>query len=391
MLIAGTNGKGSVAALVDASLRAAHYRVVRSTSPHLVNPCERITIDGNPIPDEELAEYLVEIESQAQGLVPPTYFEALVAATFLAARSHRADALVLEVGMGGRLDATNACSPLVSVVTRIGLDHTRELGPFVGGIAGEKAGILRPNRPGVVAPQRPAAWAVLFESARKVGAKFVSVEDVARIVHSRFLGLDGHELECQTTRDRYAFRLPLAGEHQIDNAQTALVACEEFAALGFAALNRSAIENGFSRVVWPGRLESFRIPGQEGMVLLDAAHNRDGCLALAGFLKQLGTPYALLFGCLADKPVRALLEPLLAGARRLVATSPESPRALPASEVAALAESLSSVPRTLEPDPRKALMHLLHGPEPLKVVAGSLYLVGPIRTLVGELVERAAR
>lgn len=385
LLIGGTNGKGSVAALTDAALRQAGYRVVRSTSPHLVDPCERITIEGKPIPDPELLDYLQTVESHARDLVAPTYFEAVIAATFLVARSHRADVLVLEVGMGGRLDATNVSSPLVSVITPIGLDHTQELGNSVEAIAREKAGILRPGRTAVIAPQLPAAWSVLTEVAEAVGAHLVSVADTAHTLCHRFLGLNGHELQCRTNQGLYTFHLPLAGEHQVDNARTALVACEALRAAGFSALDRKAVEEGFERVSWPGRLEAFRLPGYRGTVLIDGAHNQDGCKALARFLGRLDLPYALLFGCLRDRAPGELLAPLASKATRLVATTPPSPRALEASKVVEATQNPSSSYVFLEPEPESALFRLLEGPEPLKVIAGSLYLVGHLRPRLCEL------
>lgn len=380
VLVGGTNGKGTVTALVDSALRAAGYRVLRSTSPHLVEPHERISIAGNPIQDAELAAHLHQIEHSARTLSPPTYFEALIAASLLAAREHAVDAIVLEVGMGGRLDATNATEPLLSVVTRVGLDHTRELGPTLGAIAGEKAGIFRSGRPAVVGEQPPAAWAVLATSARRIGAEFVAIEQATRVEHSSFLGLEGHDLSITTAGRVYRLRLRLAGAHQIENARTALVACERLARFGFPALDQRAIEAGFEAVHWPARLESFRLQGRDGVVLLDAAHNPDGCAALGRFLAALGTPYRLLFGCLADKPARDLLAPLLAGSLFLITTTAASPRATDAAELARLAGELSSIPVVAEPDPEQALELLLKEPSALAVVAGSIYLVGPLRS-----------
>jgi dihydrofolate synthase/folylpolyglutamate synthase len=376
-IVAGTNGKGSVTALVEAALGAAGYRTLATTSPHLVSAHERIRIAGADIGEPALAATLARVLDAATPESHPTYFEALIAAAFLAGASARAEALVLEVGMGGRLDATNAADPLVSTVTRIALDHVAELGDTLAAIAGEKAGVFRPGRPAVVAAQEPEADRALAAAAARTGARLRRVVDSVAVRRAEFRGLAGHALELETARGAYRIELALAGEHQVDNACAALATAEELAAAAFPRLDRAAIERGFAAARWPARLESLPA-GAAGTVLLDAAHNPDGCRALARFLARLDRPYALLFGALADKRIEAMLPPLAAQATAVVLARPDSPRA---ADPAALLPLLgaSGAAATVEPEPERALERALERSPGLVVACGSLYLVGRVR------------
>lgn len=381
VLIAGTNGKGSVAALLDAALAAGGYSTLRATSPHLTRPHERVRLRGAPIDEPRLAQLLARVLAAAPALTPPTYFEALVAAAFLAGAEAAVDAQVLEVGLGGRLDATNAADATVAVVTRIGLDHVAELGPTLGAIAREKAGVFRPGAPAVVGAQPAEAAAALAAAAAAAGAPLVRAAALVAIERAAFRGLDGHRLELATRGASYRLDLALAGEHQVDNAVTALAAAEQLAALGFPALDRTAVERGFAAARWPGRLEAVTAPGG-ATVLFDAAHNADGCAALARFLERLGRPFALLFGALADKQIEAMLPPLADRATAVVLTRPDSPRALDPAELVRRAGALARPPR-LEVEPRRALEVALAASPGLLVVAGSITLVGPLRGALG--------
>ncbi len=379
LLVAGTNGKGSVAVLVDFALRAAGYETVLATSPHLVRPHERIRLDGAEIGEPALASILERVVRAAPAATPPTYFEALVAAAFLAGAEAGVDAFVLEVGLGGRLDATNACEPAVSVVTRVALDHRAELGSSLAAIAIEKAGVFRRDRVAVVAAQSADAAAALTAAAHAVGARERKVSATVRTRRHRSRGLGGHELKLETALDRYHFELALAGDHQVDNAHAALAACEELARAALPRLQTSAIERGFSAARWPGRLESIAVRGTAITLLLDAAHNPDGCAALARFLAALGRPHLLLFGALADKEARAMLAQLAPAATAIVLTRPESPRALDPRELARECGPGAIV----ECDPHAAADCALElarnrGVD-LVVAGGSIYLIGPLR------------
>ncbi len=378
-IVAGTNGKGSVVALLDAALGAAGYRCATATSPHLVAPHERIRIAGADLAEPALAEALDRVLSAAPAGEPPTYFEALVAAGFLAGAAAGVDLFLLEVGMGGRLDATNAAAPVVSTVTRIGFDHTAELGSTLARIAAEKAGVLRAGRAAVIAPQAPEADAALAHAATAVGARLRRVAASVEVAAAEFRGLAGHALELVTARARYRFDLALAGVHQVDNAATALAAAEELAAAGFERLDAGAIARGFAAARWPCRLEALAAGDRRTTVLLDAAHNPDGCAALAAFLDRLERPFTLLFGALADKDLGGMLPPLAARAARVVLTRPDSPRAAePEALLATLGGARAAV--QVEPDLVRALALASGAAGPGLVVAcGSLDPVGRLR------------
>jgi dihydrofolate synthase/folylpolyglutamate synthase len=378
LLVAGTNGKGSIAALVERALAAAGYRTLLATSPHLLRPHERIRIAGSAIAEPDLAAALERTLAAATAATAPTYFEALVAAGFLAAAESGVDALVVEVGLGGRLDATNAAEPAVSTVARIALDHTAELGGTLALIAREKAGIFRRGRPAVLAAQEPAAERALAQVAREVGAPLRRARDTVAVAAAEFRGLAGHSLTLETAHAAYRFELPLAGEHQVDNAAAALATAEELGFAAFPRLDPRAIERGFAACRWPGRLETVSLPAPYPTVLLDGAHNPDGCAALARFLARLARPYALLFGALADKQVAAMLPALAAGADAIVLTRAPSPRAVDPAALRPLAARAS-----VEPDPERALARALDHAPGLLVVCGSLYLVGAARAALG--------
>lgn len=378
VLVAGTNGKGSVAALLESIARAAGLRSGLYTSPHLAAFGERIRVGGVDIDETSLAARLETTLAAARStaLPPPTVFEALTAAAFLSFAAERVELAVLEVGLGGRLDATNAAEPILSVITRIGFDHCAELGETLTAIAGEKAGILRPGVPVVVAAQPAEAAVALAAAAAGRGAPLHDVELETTIDRAEWRGLAGHRLALRTPRATHDLDLALAGEHQLENAATAVRAAELLAER-HPAIGATAIARGVATVRWPGRLEALRFAATGTTVLLDAAHNPDGCRALARFLARLGRPYELLFGCLADKEAGEMLPPLAAAARRVVLTRPESPRALAPERLLALVPA--STPVEIHSDPLGALTWAIAAGSGLVVVAGSIYLVGRLR------------
>jgi len=374
LLIAGTNGKGSVAAYADAALRAAGLLAGRYTSPHLVRVNERITVGGEEIAPRALADAVAGVRSAAERLVKsgridahPTFFETLTAAAFLHFRARRVDVAVLEVGMGGRLDATNTAEPLASAVVTIGMDHEQYLGTTLAAIAGEKAGVLRRGRTTVLGPMPTPAEIAIRRAADRVGARCVgAMEGVTAIP-----GPDG--LAVTTPAGRYVVAT-LPGPHQRDNAVVALRLLEAAAAAGLAFdLPRAA--RGFAEALWPGRLQ--RVPGRPPL-LLDGAHNPAGALALAAALRD-EPPFVLVFGAMADKDVGAVGRTLFPLAREVVLTRAPSPRA---ADPALIAERVGGPAATAlrEPDLARALRtaRLLAGRDGLVVVAGSLYLVGDV-------------
>jgi dihydrofolate synthase/folylpolyglutamate synthase len=358
--VAGTNGKGSTCAMAAAALRLAGLRTGLYTSPHLEAFNERIQVDGRPIDDEALAAAVAAVRAACpwhdagapgQRL---TYFEFATVAAFRYLALARVEVAVVEVGLGGRLDATNAVRPAVTAVARIGLDHTQLLGDTVEAVAREKAGIFKADVPAVVSAAQPeGVLEVLRAEAAQAGAPF------------------------QVAPAGWAGPVALAGAHQQGNAGLAAAALRALRR-GGVPVSEDAIARGIATARWPGRLERV------GEVLLDGAHNPDGAAALASALGELhpGRPVELVFGVLADKDHRGMLAALAPAIRRLHLVTPASARARPAAEVAALAQALG-----LEADVHQGVAQALAcarraAPGAPVVVAGSLYLVGEARALL---------
>jgi dihydrofolate synthase/folylpolyglutamate synthase len=366
LLIAGTNGKGSVAAYVDHALRGTGLHVGRYTSPHLVRVNERITVDGREITDEELAEDLDRVRVAATN--PPTYFEALTVAAFLRFRAAAVDVAILEVGMGGRLDATNVSDPLVSAIVSIDFDHEAYLGSTLAAIATEKAGVMRSGRATVLGPLPGEAREAVQAAADACGARLVEATTGASWWET------GDSLGVATPTRTYSDVRPLPGAHQRDNLFVALRLVEEARAAGLRVdLERAA--TGLSRTAWPGRLQW--IPG-EIPLLLDGAHNVAGARALAQYLEGAG-PFVLLFGALRDKAFPEMARLLFPLAREVVVTQPLSDRAATPDEVLGTsANGLAHCHAVPDLDAALALARQhAQGVGPV-VVAGSLYLVGAV-------------
>ena len=379
VLVAGTNGKGSTAALLAAMATAAGYRVGLYTSPHLEEVRERLRLDGRAISEGDLAERLVSVLDVVPGRLP-TYFEALTLAAILWFADRGVDLAVLEVGLGGRLDATNAVEPRLSLVTEIGLDHRELLGETLGEIAREKAGVLRRGRLALASVGEPEARSALAAVASGQGALLV---DVRRRSRARPVGANDAEataVEVTTPRGSYRGRLRLGGGHQLGNLVLAVEAAEALAALGLDRLDGAAIESGINACRWPGRLERVVLPeGSEA--LLDGAHNVAAAVALGRHLERSERRYDLLFGALADKDAEAMLAVLAPAANRVTLTRPPSPRAASPESLAASSAGRGAV---VVDDPVAALDEALApAPRPL-VVCGSLYLVGATRRALRE-------
>ncbi len=371
-LVAGTNGKGSTTALIDAMLRADPARpgpVGRFVSPHLVRFDERVHVDGGPVARAELEAVLELVRPHAEAL-EATFFEVLVAVallTFARAGVHRA---VLEVGMGGRWDATNATEPELSLVAQVALDHEAVLGNTVAAIAREKAGVWRRGRPAITAADG-AALQVLREVAGACGAPFTSLDDLTW--HGVDLGWAGVRVEGLGAGPIAA---PLLGAHQARNLA--------LAALGATAwgVPWDAVAHGAATVRWPGRLEPLRAFGRRW--LLDGAHNPAGAAALSAALRALGArPAVAVVGVSDDKAEGPLSTALAALAPDVVATrATASPRAAAVDALAAALRRSPAAPRVhVAADPDAALARALElAPEgSTVVVAGSLYLVGAVR------------
>lgn len=371
VLIAGTNGKGSTSALLESMARAAGRKTGLYTSPHLEEVEERLRIGGRRIEPGRFGAILARIVEVAERETgdPPTYFEAVTLAAFQWFAEEAVDLAVVEVGLGGRLDATNLCDPVLSVITPIGFDHQDYLGDTLAKIAREKAGILRPGTPAVVWIEDPEPAEAVRDAAREIGAdlRFAS-EDVV-IEEIEPLGWDGQRVRLTTPVRSYDLRLALLGDHQAKNLGLAVRAAE------ILQLDPDAVAEGAASCRWPGRLEAFALPGGR-RVLLDAAHNPAGAEVLGRFLRRLGQPVDLLFGVLADKDYTEMLGYVLPYTNRVVLTTPASPRA---KEPAELIPLLGDREAIVEPDPRRALDRALGLGGEVLAACGSIYLIGEIR------------
>jgi len=370
--VAGTNGKGSVAAMIEAGLREAGVRSGLYTSPHLVEPVERIQIAGAPIPENEFAEAFVEVHGAACAMMAngeidlhPTYFECVTAMAFLVFRRRRVEMAAMEVGLGGRLDATNVIAPDLCVITPVDFDHQSFLGNSIEQIAAEKAGILKPGVPAIFARQHAAVMRVLETQAAGVGAPFELAADAAVsglqvTARGSSFRLNGETINC-----------PLAGEHQVENAVVAAMALRR---LGYRA-------SGIAKTRWPGRLERI---AERPDIILDGAHNLAGVHALAGYLRRFfsGRAVHLIYGVMRDKPVGEMTAELFPLAATVVVTAPANTRAMPPDDLirAAAAHSNMRAARNIQ-----AALDLVRGaasPEDAIIITGSLFLVGEARALL---------
>jgi dihydrofolate synthase/folylpolyglutamate synthase len=377
--IAGTNGKGSVAAMLEAVLLSAGYRTGLYTSPHLARVNERFRVAGEEISESEFAAVSSDVLAAVERLLAsgalaahPSFFECLTAIGFEHFRRARCGIAVLEVGMGGRLDATNVVTPLVSVITLVDHDHEAYLGQTLEQIAFEKAGIIKEGGVVVSAPQHPEAAAVIERVARERGARLLRADESA--------------LERANGR----LRLALPGRHQVSNAAMVVAVVEELRRQGWS-ISPQALAEGLATVRWPGRLEWL-----EGRppLLLDGAHNPAGARALRAYLCELlGAPASaagarrmvLLFGAMRDKAVAEMADLLFPLAAGVVLTRPRQKRAATPQALAEITSHLN--PCVMERDDSRAALEAareLAGPDGLVVVTGSLYLVGEIRQLVLE-------
>jgi dihydrofolate synthase/folylpolyglutamate synthase len=365
--VAGTNGKGSTCAMIESGLRAAGRRTGLFTSPHLAEPTERIRIDGQPISAARFTAAFERVHAAVEQVLDmhTTYFETVTAMALLVFAEERVEHVVLEVGLGGRLDATNVVAPELSVITPIDYDHEQYLGRSLESIAGEKAGILKRGVPAVFAPQRPEAAAVLRARAIELGINATPAAPAQNITinarSSRFRAAGLH-IQC-----------PLAGAHQVQNAATAATALLR---LGVSA---DAIEHGIGAACWPGRLEHVRAHPD---VILDGAHNPAGARALADYIDRFygSRPIRMIFGAMRDKAIDEISGILFPRARQVIITAPRQTRALAPDAIAEIAH---------HPDLRtsaalEGALALLAdaGPEEAIFITGSLFLVAEARALL---------
>ena len=382
-LIAGTNGKGSTAATLEAILRAAGHRTGLYTSPHLVRVNERLRVEGEDISDAEFAEMYRRVEQMAQELVAqgrlpwhPSFFEMLTAMAFEHFASVGVEIAVLEVGMGGRLDATNVVEPCIAVITDIALDHQNYLGHSITDIAREKAGIIRPKGVVVTLPQHPEANDVIGNTILEREARGVNAAQYVPPVNP------GHEIErvyrLAALGEEITIASPLAGRHQLRNVALAIAAAVELNGCGFAVTAKQ-IEQGVRETRWPGRLQSIPAAGGAPEFVLDVAHNPAGAWALRAALSQYyeGSPLMLVFGAMRDKAIGEMAEILFPLAEKVIATRAENPRAATAEEIQAAAAH-TGAEILCEPDVASALerARVITPPGGVVIITGSIYIVG---------------
>ena len=361
--VAGTNGKGSTSAMIEAGLRATGIRTGLYTSPHLSEPTERIQIAGKPVSQAQFAEAFTEVHKIAERMLQageidlhPTYFESVTAMAFLLFVRERVDTVVLEVGLGGRLDATNVVTPSLSVITPIDLDHQVFLGRTLPEIAAEKAGILKPGVPAIFAEQPPEAETVLRAHAQGpyTMSRDWAITDLAIDQRGSRFRLRGLDIVC-----------PLAGRHQVENARTAAIALHE---LGVSPA-------GIAATRWPGRLEHV---SQRPDIILDGAHNPAGTRALIDYIRQFyaGRNIWIVYGVMRDKAVAEMSALLFPLARRVILTAPDNSRAMPPEDIPAPG---ATVTHTVG-----EAMALLKeaAADDVIFITGSLFVVGEARRLL---------
>jgi dihydrofolate synthase / folylpolyglutamate synthase len=397
--IAGTNGKGSTAAMTDAILRAAGYRVALYTSPHLISITERIRVNGEDISQDDFARLASEVRAQceksvAQGVLaaPATFFEQVTMLAFLYFAEREVDLAVLEVGLGGRFDATNICRPIVTAITSIGHDHQKYLGETLAQIAGEKAGIIKTGVSVVVAPQEEAAMMTIAARAIELQARLVSVEERMRSsdnfrIDSTIGDSDAADVSLvgrygiryRTGRAEYDTLLSLRGKHQAFNALTAIHIAERLIEEGWE-ISTAAINEGLRGAEWPGRLEISQI--SQRLLLLDGAHNVEGARMLRDFLAEHFStrPITLIFGTMADKAIDEMGELLFPIAQKVIVTRVENLRAAEPRRLQEIAAKWhENVP--CADDVKQALALAVEATQQngLICACGSLFLIGEIK------------
>jgi dihydrofolate synthase / folylpolyglutamate synthase len=398
VLIAGTNGKGSTSATLAAICQAAGYETGLYTSPHLVKINERIQLNGEPISDAEFTEIYDRVVTSGKQLVaqgklaqPPSFFETLTAMAFEFFASAKVDIAILEVGMGGRLDATNIVTPAISVITDVALDHQNYLGNTVGEIAREKAGIIKQNGVVVTLPQHPQANDVIGQVATERNARGVSATKYVPNVSPGAVKFDALRPIAHQTgaffRSRYFIEVmgepvlvetPLIGRHQLRNVALAIAVAEELTQHGFT-ITPQQISEGIAQTRWPGRFQFIARTSTHPDTIVDVAHNPAGAWALRSAISEnFGErPLTLIFGAMRDKAIPEMLQILAPIAQHLILTHADSPRAASEVEIKQMVPGLASdavLTKSVADAIAQAARVTPHNG--LVVITGSIYVVG---------------
>ncbi len=389
VLIAGTNGKGSTAATLSSIVRAAGHRTGLYTSPHLVRVNERIRVDGLAIPEDDFQAVYEQVEAKSQELTAkgelpwhPSFFEMLTAMAFTHFARVGVEIAVLEVGMGGRLDATNVVEPAVCVITDISLAHQKVLGNTVAEIATEKAGIIHEGGLVVTLPQHPAANDVIGRAVIERHARAVNA-----VAYVPPLSPEAHAVWAESSRNRYPVTVtgrqimvdsPLVGRHQLRNLALAIAAAEQLSELG-VSITPEAIERGIRETRWPGRFQMIPAAGELPEIVLDVAHNPDGAWALRSAISERyeGRSISLLFAVLKDKSISEITQVLFPLADHVVVTPVDNPRAASPDEIAEAATRTGTEVNKAGSF-REAITQVLKltPKDGVLVITGSIYLVG---------------
>jgi dihydrofolate synthase/folylpolyglutamate synthase len=386
-IVAGTNGKGSTCAMLASILTRAGYRTGLYTSPHLVRVNERIRVNGDDIGDQDFALAFSEVERAVARLLAggalgqrPSFFEFLTATAFVHFARTPVDFAVLEVGMGGRLDATNSAEPELAIITNVELDHVEYLGSTLAAIAEEKAGVIRSGKPVISGCTRPETVEVVRRRSAELGADLVELPGFARLTdlghndgrYSFGLALNGTQFA--------ALKAPLRGRFQVENATAAVAAAWKLAARGWR-IPPAAVTEGVARASWPGRLE---VCGERPLTFLDGAHNPAAAAAVAEFVRAelAPRPLTLVYASMRDKAIEEVAALLFPLASAIYLTRVAQPRAAAPEELLARAGTYAgSRPVRIVPDPAQALEEARRaaGSDGVVLAAGSLFLVGAIK------------
>ncbi len=379
--VAGTNGKGSTCAMIASALKSSGLQTGLYTSPHLVTPTERIQIDGCPISESRFVEIFEIVHRRAEAMLDageldahPSYFETVTAMAFLAFQD-QTDAVVLEVGLGGRLDATNVVTPSLCVITPVDYDHEVFLGKTLVSIASEKAGILKPGAPVVVGRQHPEAEQVILSRAADLGCKVVltrdyTIDDIALSPYGSTFRFDGNRFNC-----------PLPGRHQVNNALNAVLACREL------GVPTAAVAAGLARTRWPGRLEFV---SRHPDFVLDGAHIPSGAGALASYIREFhkDRPVWMVYRPMRDKAIDEVTSQLFPLASKLIVTAPNFPRALRPEAILGMTDHPNAITAAAMED---AIELARQAPsEAIVFFTGSLFVVGEARAILKPAEPNAA-
>ncbi len=387
--VAGTNGKGSVCAMMERVLRESGYKTGLFTSPYLEHFTERIRFSGENIKEAAFCDIANTVISEAKkmaedGFNHPTFFEMVTACAFLAFKKENVDIAVIETGVGGLNDSTNIIDPLISVITNIGLDHTSVLGSTIEEIARKKAGIIKPGCPVVIYPQDSSlAYTEVLMEARKQSAPLYSASDAKILIQSS--GLGGQKFQISYQEIEAQLEISLLGRHQMLNAATAFIALLVLnQSLGLSKISANSILEGFKKATWPGRFEV--VNEKDPLIIIDGAHNAQAAKKLKQELSQLmlNQKCILLIGIMATKDAEGIISELSEFTKAVVATSPIPPKSIPADELKELLEEKIDIvyaQDSVELALKQAAQLAQKEKVPL-IVAGSLYLAGKARTLI---------